>query len=108
MKNLQQLQSRYADVFKKNSKLPKNLRRYTQAFKVDVARYLAEGGNREELAKVLDISPKSIANWTNRPEPTSEIAKEVPAFLKIQNTFKSDGEISITYPSGLILKLPMK
>ncbi len=108
MNALQELQSRYAELIKLNSKLPKNKRRYSDAFNKDVSRYLQQNGDKEGLAQWLCIDRKSLNNWTRQIPLHSESLDKASVFLKLQSMTTSDSEITITYPNGVVLKLPMK
>ena len=108
MSTLQELQLRYTDLINKNAKLAKNRRRYSKDLITDVLQYLEQGGDKAALAQWLNISHKSLINLIRHKASPPEVPSQASMFLKVQSKAINDSEITITYPSGLVLRLPMK
>lgn len=109
MNILEELKLRYAETLEMNSNLPKNQRRYTEAFNLDIIRYLRQDGDKAALAQWLGIDSKSLNKWTRQIPKHSEFPNKASVFLKVPNSrISGDSEINITYPSGVVLRLPLK
>lgn len=116
MSSLTSLKIRYAKLVEEQGKLPNHRRRYPEEFRRDLAAYISDGGRRKELAEWLQVRPDSVsalATRTSIPKSTTvqpSNPAQVSGFVRVSEGHSSDGSdlITITYPSGLTVKIPLK
>ncbi len=116
MSSLASLKVRYAKLIEEQGNLPKHKRRYPEEFRRDLAAYINEGGSRKELAAWMQLRPDSVSALAMRVSIRKGRADQpsnpdhVSGFVRVSESHSGDGSdlITITYPSGLTLKIPLK